>query len=151
MLHIPNVLALALTIAGGVLLSSSNPLQQRSGKLFAQTGLSIFMAAFAIYTVICLLTLLALDAVAVGERIILSGVLIAIPFLFLRMVYSMLAVFRDSNKFAIVNGSATVQLCMAVMMEMIVVVIYCGTGLFAATERAIERRKEDQRLQRAAI
>lgn len=151
MLYIPNVLALALVLAGGVLLSSSNPLEQRSGKKFAQMGLSIFMVVFAIYTVICLLTLLSLDAVAAGERRILYGVLISIPFLFLRILYAMLAVFRDKRKFAIVNGSATVQLCMAVIMETIVVVIYCGIGLFATTERAVERRKEDQRLQRAAI
>lgn len=109
------------------------------------------MAVFAIYTVICLLTLLSLNAVASGERRILIGAVIAIPFLFLRILYAMLAAFRDKRNFSIINGSATVQLSMAVIMEMIVVVIYCGTGLFGPTEREIAKRKEDQRLQRAAI
>ncbi|KAL8770089.1 MAG: hypothetical protein Q9209_004127 [Squamulea sp. 1 TL-2023] len=151
MLYIPNVLALNLAIVGGVRLSSRNLSQQRSGKQFAQTGLSIFMVVFAIYTVICFLTLFKIDTVVPGERRILYGVLLAIPFIFLRIFYAVLTVFKDSKKFAIVNGSATVQFCMAIIEEMVVVVIYCGIGLFAPTENEIEKRKTDQRLQRAAM
>ncbi|KAL8787174.1 MAG: hypothetical protein Q9213_002390 [Squamulea squamosa] len=147
MLYVPNVLALALVVVGGVRLSSADPSQQKSGKHFAQTGLSIYIVVFAVYTVICFLTLFKIDAVVPGEKRILYGVLMAIPFIFLRIIYAMLAVFRDSKQFAILNGSATVQLCMAIIEEMVVVVIYCAIGLFAP----IEKRKTDQRLQRAAI
>ena len=149
-LHIPNFIAIGLVIVGGVRLSSNDPLQQKSGKLFAQTGLTVFMAVFGVYSYICLVTLLGLDVVAGGERRILFGVLTAIPFLFLRILYAMIAVFKDNNKFAIVNGSATVELCMAIIMEMVVVVFYCGTGLLAPTEKEIKRRKEEQRLQSVA-
>lgn len=156
MLHIPNILALALAIVGGIRLSSGDSSQQKSGKQFAQTGLSIFMAVFAIYTLNCLLTLQALSSVAPGEKKILYGVLLAIPFLFLRILYAMLAVFRDSRTFAIVNGSATAQLCMAVIEEMVVVIIYCGTGLYAPVEAEKkkdggETEKEGQRMQQVNL
>ncbi|KAL8799739.1 MAG: hypothetical protein Q9182_005682 [Xanthomendoza sp. 2 TL-2023] len=141
MLHVPNILALALAIVGGIRLSSSSSSTQRTGKEFAQTGLSIFMIVFLIYTLVCLATLRALPAVAPGEKKIVYGVLLAIPFVFLRILYAMLAVFRDNRTFAIVNGSATAQLCMAIIEEMVVVIIYCGTGLLAPVEG--EKRKEE--------
>ncbi|KAL8978329.1 MAG: hypothetical protein Q9205_006057 [Flavoplaca limonia] len=149
-LHVPNLLALALAIVGGVFLSSDDRLQQTSGQHFAQMGLSIFMAIFVVYTIICFATLFALEAVFKSERTIIYGLTMAIPFLFLRILYATLAVFEDNNEFAIVNGSATIQLCMAVLMEMAVVVIYCGIGIFVP-EREVERRKEHQRSKTASI
>ncbi|KAL9026828.1 MAG: hypothetical protein Q9180_007420 [Flavoplaca navasiana] len=144
-LHVPNLLALILTIVSGVFLSSDDRLQQRSGKQSAQMGLSIFVAVFAVYTIICFATLYALDGVVKSERTILYGLTLAIPFVFLRILYATLAVFKDNNNFAIVDGSATVQLCMAVLMEMIIVIIYCGIGIFVPTERQVERRGDYQR------
>lgn len=150
-LHIPNILALALTIVGGVFLSSDDRLQQKSGKKLAQRGLFIFMAVFGIYTIVCFATLFALDAVVKSERKILYGLTMAIPFLLLRIFYATLAVFKDNSNSAIVNRSSTFRLCMAVLMEMIVVIIYCGIGIFAPTERENERRKGDQRSKPASI
>ena len=109
------------------------------------------MAVFAVYTTIYVATLLAVQAMVKSERTILYGLMMAIPFLILRILYATLAVFKDNNKFAIVDGSATIQLCMAVLMEMVIVMIYCGIGVFVPTEREIERRKKDQRLKTASI
>ncbi|KAL8680967.1 MAG: hypothetical protein Q9186_002867 [Xanthomendoza sp. 1 TL-2023] len=144
MLHIPNILALALAIVGGVRLSSNTPSQQRSGREFAQTGITIFMAVFIIYTLVCLATLRAFASVTKGEKKVVYGVLLAIPFLFIRILYAMLAVFKDNRTFAIVNGSATALLCMAIIEEMIVVIIYCGTGLVAPVEGEQKKKKKEE-------
>ena len=149
MLHFPNVLALALAIVGGVKLSSSTPSQQASGKQFAQAGISIFMAVFAIYLLICLLTWAAVRAVAEGEKWILYGVLLATPFIFLRILYAMLAVFRDNKTFAIVNGSATTQLGMGIIEEIIVVLVYVGVGILAPVEKRSEAQKSEHAMEQA--
>lgn len=145
------MLALVLTMIGGVFLSSDDRLQQRSGKQFAQTGVFIFVTVFAVYTIVCFATFFALNTVVKSERTIVYGLTMAIPFLFLRILYATLAVFKDNKNFAIVNGSETVQLCMAVLMEMVVVIIYCGIGIFVPTEREIKRRGENLRSNIASI
>ena len=60
----------------------------------------------------------------------LYAVLLALPFISVRILYSMLAVFlTNQTTFALVNGSAIAQLCMATVEEMIVVVLYLGLGI----------------------
>ena len=63
----------------------------------------------------------------------------------------MSTLFRDGRTFATVNGRSTAQLCLAIIEEMIVVVIYCGIGLFAPTQKQIEKRKSLEKLQQSGI
>lgn len=68
------------------------------------------------------------------RRIVLFGVLLATPFVFLRVFYAMLAVFPDMGSFEVWNGSAMARLGMWVGEEMVVVVFDVGDGVFATVE-----------------
>ncbi|KAL8925830.1 MAG: hypothetical protein Q9208_003327 [Pyrenodesmia sp. 3 TL-2023] len=149
-LYLPHIVALALSIVGGVELSSYRPSPHTSGKQFAQAGISIFLVVFLLYVLLCLITAVT-ATVAPGEKCILFGVLAAIPFLFIRILYAMLAVSRDRGKFAILNGSATTQLGMAIIQEMVVVLVYIGVGILAPVEEKVQPVEEGQAMQRFSI
>ncbi|KAL8949233.1 MAG: hypothetical protein Q9222_004641 [Ikaeria aurantiellina] len=149
-LHLPNIIALILSIVGGVYLSSGNVSQQRSGKQLAQAGILIFMIVFALFVILCIITALAVSAIPRGERRILYGVLLALPLIFLRILYNVLADFMDNRKFAMVNGSATVQLLMAVIEEIIIVVVYIFVGLSADAQARSEPKTSAEMMQQTA-
>lgn len=67
---------------------------------------------------------------AEGERILIASVLCAIPFLLVRLIYALVAIFNPHSKtFSLVHGNQTVVLCMSVLEEMVVVLIYVIAGL----------------------
>ncbi len=103
----------------------------------------MFMAVFLLYATLCVITAVVSN-IDPGEKCILIGLLAATPFLFIRMLYAMLAVFRDRGKFAILNGSATTQLGMGILQEMIVVVIYVVVGFVAPVEKEAGPSVEEQ-------
>lgn len=146
-LYLPHIVALALTIVGGIDLSSARPSPHPSGKQFARAGVSIFMAVFLLYVLVCLITAIKAN-VAHGEKCILVGVLAAIPFLFIRILYAVLAVSRDKGKFTLLNGSATTQLGMGIIQEMVVVLVYVGVGILAPVEGDAQPGEEEQPMQR---
>ncbi|KAL8715199.1 MAG: hypothetical protein Q9220_001157 [cf. Caloplaca sp. 1 TL-2023] len=147
-LHLPNIVALILSIVGGVYLSSGNASQQRSGKQLAQAGILMFMSVFALFVILCFITVFAMSAIPPGERHILYGVLLTLPLIFLRILYSVLADFLDNRKFAVVNGSATVQLLMAVVEEIVVVVIYIFVGLSTDVQAPSEPKTSRETMRR---
>jgi len=61
------------------------------------------------------------------------AVLIALPFLLIRLIYSLLSSFANPSVFGTAAGSTTAALFMSTFEEMIVVVIYLATGLKLAT------------------
>ena len=66
-----------------------------------------------------------------GETKIYLAVMLAIPFLAVRTIYSILADFENNSTFGILDGNAYVQLGMAVIEEMIVTAMFIGVGLVA--------------------
>ena len=80
----------------------------------------------------------------------LYAVILALPFIFVRILYSMLAVFlTNQTTFALVNGSAIAQLCMATIEEMIVVVVYLGVGITAPVRKGNDPKKPTYAMQPA--
>ena len=72
----------------------------------------------------------------------LYAVILALPFIFVRILYSMLAVFlTNQTTFTLVNGNAIAQLCMATIEEMIVVVLYLGVGITAPVRKGNDPEK----------
>lgn len=80
---------------------------------------------------ICAISLLALTKIshaASGEKRLLFAVLLAIPFLAVRLAYSALTTFHSDSTFNLVNGSVAAYAIMAVVMEFIIIFIYLGIG-----------------------
>ncbi|KAL8667894.1 MAG: hypothetical protein Q9202_000359 [Teloschistes flavicans] len=140
-LHIPNLLALVLAIVGGTRLSSSDPSRQSQGRDFSKAGIIIFLILFIVSCAIVLLTLTEKSSIPQGERRLLFSVLAALPFIFVRILYSTMALFVNNSTFKLYGGNATVQLCMAVIEEIIVTIIFIAVGLTVSSVRDDRSRK----------
>ncbi|KAL8726819.1 MAG: hypothetical protein Q9181_005916 [Wetmoreana brouardii] len=128
-LSIPNLLALVLSIVGGTRLNSSNASTQSQGKHLTQAGIIIFLVVFVFICAIAMLTWTSIGSIPDGEKRIFFAVLSALPFIFVRILYSILTHFLDDSTFTVLNGSATAQLCMATIEEIVVTILYIAVGL----------------------
>ena len=62
------------------------------------------------------------------EKKIVIAVLIALPFIAVRLAYSLIAVLGHSSNFNLITGSVAILVVMGVLMEAAVVTIYLVTG-----------------------
>ena len=95
----------------------------------SKTGLALFIAAFVLLALTAATLTPLIRHAEQGERRILLAVLLSLPFLLVRCVYSALAIFSNEKKFDLMDGDVTVVLCMALLQEAVVVVLYEGAGL----------------------
>ena len=127
--QVPATVGLILCVVGAT--SSTTP-QDTYGQTTIRVGIILFTVVFA--------TLLALSAMAAmvfrktkrGERPLILAIGIASPFLLVRMIYPLIAAFGHDQLFTIGNDSTsavTVSLCMEVLEECIVVLIYLLVGM----------------------
>jgi hypothetical protein len=121
-------IGLILSIVGGTNISTK---ADGSIKIATESkaGIILYFAAFIACIVVCILSLPRLGWVPQEERLLAVGVLLAFPFIFVRLLYSVLSFFLHSHSFSIYNGSVAVDVGMAVVEEFIVVLIYLFLGL----------------------
>lgn len=125
--HVITIVGLILTIVG----QTSNTSQQGLTQVQSTTkvGIVLFIASW-----ICLCVLLLVlggrrDQMGRDELHLLYAVAISVPFIFVRLVYSVLSVFVHNSTFNVLTGNVTVTLFMAVLTEFAVVAICLGIGL----------------------
>ncbi|KAK4696221.1 hypothetical protein P7C71_g1666, partial [Lecanoromycetidae sp. Uapishka_2] len=131
LLHIPCVLGLVLAIIGGTRLSSSDPSTQSSGQSFEKGGGLLFAVVFIGLTALCIVTFSNFSELLWGERRIFLAIIASLPLLAVRLLYTILADFEDNSTFSILDGNATVQLCMAVIEEFIITILFLVAGVLA--------------------
>lgn len=131
MLHLPILLALVLAIIGGTRISSTDTSKHSSGETFEKAGVIIFLVSYLAIVGFAVLTFTNIRELPRGEQRILYAVLAALPLLAVRLLYSILADFKDDSTFNIMDGNATVNLCMAIIEEFIIVGFYLLAGFVA--------------------
>ncbi|TGO12357.1 hypothetical protein BTUL_0090g00490 [Botrytis tulipae] len=90
----------------------------------------LFIVSFVAIIATAMLTSFSISHAENGEKRILLGIAIALPFLFVRLLYSVLSTFvSHSTKFNALNGSVTVLLCMDLLEELVIVVVYLAIGV----------------------
>jgi len=129
LLHIPLIISLILIIAGGIDPDSYDGLSFEATEA-TKAGVALYCACFVVLiwatTVISARLYLADPA----EVKILTTVVLSMPFFLVDVVYMMCFAFeRGSQRFNVISGSVTIQLCMQVIMEYIIVGLYLGLGL----------------------
>ena len=125
------MLALILAITGGTRISSVDVSKHSSGETYEKVAAIIFAGAYVVIVAMTLLTLAGSRNLPSGEQRILYAVLASLPFLAVRILYSILADYVNNSTFNILDGNATVQLCMSIIEEFIVVCFFIIAG-FAA-------------------
>lgn len=139
LLHLPIILGLILSIVGGTRLSSSDSSKQSEGEKFEKAGGILYLIGYVGLFGIAVLTMARIRNLPSGEKRILLAVLAALPLLAVRLLYSLLADFANNSTFSILGGNATVQLCMAIIEEMIATIIFLAAGITAPSIKNVER------------
>ncbi|KAI9707842.1 MAG: hypothetical protein M1820_004447 [Bogoriella megaspora] len=130
-LGVPLLVSLALIVAGGI-----DPLS-REGPTFAATGET--KAGVTLYCV-CFIILVWCTAI-ISARIyladeeetrVLTTVVVSLPFFGVVVAYYMAFAFEDlegSQRFNVISGNETLQVCMLVVEEYVIVGLYLALGL----------------------
>ncbi|KAK5047977.1 hypothetical protein LTR84_006167 [Exophiala bonariae] len=95
-------------------------------------GVVLFTVSFASICLLCGIASLLAKKTKGGEKRLIRAVAFALPFLLVRVIYSLVAMFGNRSDFSLGNGSTaavTISLFMEVLEECAVVLIYVFTGL----------------------
>lgn len=111
--------------------SSTSKASLSAYKVDAKTkiGVILFVISWACLCLLLAAITMQLSHVDFGEKRLILAVAISIPFIFIRLCYSLLGDFTHNSHFNPLTGSVTIDLCMAVLMEFAVVVTCLTIGL----------------------
>ncbi|KAF2120107.1 hypothetical protein BDV96DRAFT_318897 [Lophiotrema nucula] len=153
LLHVPLVVSLILIVAGGI-----DP-ESRDGPNFAATevtkaGMALYCACFVILVWATIVISSRLYLASSKEAKILTTIVLSLPFFVVDIVYMMCFAFESlwgSQRFNVISGWVTLQLCMQVIMEYIIVGLYLALGLELPTKAMrLAERVENEDLDRLA-
>jgi len=94
-----------------------------------KAGTSLLVLSFAITVLFIAIVSFDSPHAEEGEHRILFAVVASIPFMIVRLVYSCLSTFTHNKNFSLINGDETIILCVALLQELAVVILYEGVGL----------------------
>ncbi|EXJ80593.1 hypothetical protein A1O3_06875 [Capronia epimyces CBS 606.96] len=130
-------IGLILCTVGGTSSTSSSGVYKP--QTTTKAGVLLYLVACLALGVIAAVTTLKVSRAPSGEKRLLWAVIIALPFILVRIVYSLIAVYSHDHSFNIITGSVTILVVMAILEEMVVVVLYLGIGLKSDTLAPAER------------
>ncbi|KAH8588185.1 hypothetical protein B0O99DRAFT_477940, partial [Bisporella sp. PMI_857] len=124
------LVGLILGIVGGINAGSD---YQTTGiykvSSLSKTGTILFAASYIAIVAFTLIISFSISHAEAGEKRILVAIASSLPFILVRLIYSIMSAFSHNKHFSIMNGSVTVLLCVALVEELIVVLIYETMGL----------------------
>lgn len=126
------MIALILCIVGGTDEADSSSSEISTGKKYFKIGIVIFLVVYILLTSLVIVTMKDVGHAPRGEKRIYFAVLAAIPFIAVRLLWSILSVFSNNSDFSINGGKPLIQLFMATVEEFIVVIMYTLAGLTVA-------------------
>jgi hypothetical protein len=139
------VLGLILGIVGGIDAGNSFEQVNASGQHvfhpgpLNKAGSIILIACYvAIVAVTALITIFK-SHIEPGENRLYLAVVLALPFLLVRLVYTGFSTFSYNPKFNILDGNTTIFICMALIEELIIVIIFEAAGLTLRRQERLER------------
>jgi hypothetical protein len=127
------MIALILCIVGGIDEADTTNLSDVStGKKYTKIGVVMFLIIYLLLSTLVIITMKDVGNAPRGEKRIYFAVLAAIPLLAVRLLWSLLAAFKNDSTFSIEGGKPLVQLFMAILEEFVIVVMYTFAGLTVA-------------------
>jgi len=145
-------IALILSIVGGVDASSSSASDQSSGTTLRRAGSFLFLVLYVAVVLFHFWAWSWKEEISPHHRTLLAGISCALPFLAIRLAFSVLSSFSKLNltdstssstsssdtgigRFNIVTGDWWIFLVMVLVMEYIVVGIYMLVGTLIPTQK----------------
>lgn len=130
---IPILVALVLTAYGGSqLYGQSSPSDYKNGENIARAGIIVLLVAFGLLVLIAVFSFSHLRQIRAGESVMLYAVVISVPFILIRLIYSALVYFDTHSKtFNLTGGSIWARAFMSVLEEWVTVILYISAGILA--------------------
>lgn len=123
-------IALILGIVGGV---NSSGHFSKFGVYIVSTlskaSLGLLIATYVLIIIFTGLVSMSISHADHGEKRVLLAVVLSLPFMLVRLIYSALYTFGGHKNFSSLSGSVTLYLVLALIMELIACIIYEAVGL----------------------
>lgn len=137
----PTLIGVILCVVGST--GATDPTQVPTE---TKAGIILITLAFAAMALIAIKLLFDSRRSRSSDTRLAIAVLVACPFILCRLIYSLIVSFGNAPQFSLLGSSSesiTIQLCMAVIQEFIVVVIFIATGLtLAVVPREVRQQGE---------
>jgi hypothetical protein len=117
---------LILCIVGGTNSYSSTGVYQPQAT--TKAGVVLYLIAFIVLVLIAAVVASKLSNAPSEDKRLVWAVIIALPFIFVRIIYSLISVFSHNRHFNFITGSIIIHVFMSVLEEMAVVIIYLVIG-----------------------
>lgn len=129
LLQLPAMVALIIGIVGGSDLTDRSIAAQNTGQKLIKAALIIFVVIY-----ICLFLLVAKstsekERLPPGEKRVLLALIFALPFLGVRLLFSILEYFSTISTFSPIGGNVLVRAFMANLEEILIVMGYTLAGI----------------------
>jgi hypothetical protein len=137
LIHLATLAALGLGVAAGVEGSPGNdPSSLANAKTYRKVSAILLIVVYIALAGITTLSFARLSSAWQGDRILVFCGLFALPFLFVRVLYTILVAFVTSSAtFNPISPSVYVQAFMQVVMEFIIFALFCFAGLQASSTK----------------
>jgi hypothetical protein len=113
-----------------------------SPQIWTKVGIMLCVAGFFVMAILTFVMVRRQSHTTPTEHQLLHTVIRSLPFLFIRLMYTILSTFMDRNVFKSYEGNVHVISLMALLPEMIVVVIYMAEGF------TLPRLEKDKRTEK---
>lgn len=136
-------LGLILSIVGGT--SSVSSTGVYTIQTTSEAGAAIYIVAYLALAFVAFFTVLKISSVRYGESRIVWAVLIAMPLILVRLIYTLLTVFHHDQTFNVVSSSVISLVFMAILEELVVILVYLVVGWTTDTAPKTTSRPIEQR------
>ena len=129
------MVALVLAIVGGSDLTDKSISERNTGQKLIKVALIIFLVIY-----ICLFLLVAkstseMERLPLGEKQVLLALIVALPLLRVRLLFSILEYFTKISTFSPTRGNVLVRAFMASLEEIVIVIGYTLAGILVPMSR----------------
>jgi hypothetical protein len=131
-IHLIIIIGLILGIVGGTNAADSyvaSGFTTYSPGALSKAGTAVFIVAYVLIVASAIILWFSASYGAQSERKLFYAVILALPFILVRLVYSSLSTFSHNKNFNLLEGSISVLVCVALLEEFVVVVAYITVGL----------------------
>ena len=129
---LPTTIALILCIVGGTDEASSTLSDHATGQKYTKIGVAIFLVIYVLLFGLTVITATDVTKAPRGEKRVYIAVAAALPPIAVRLLYSILSAYTTIDGFSLTNGNPWIQLCMAVLEELVVIIMFTLVGLTIA-------------------
>ena len=148
LLQLPAVVALIIGLVGGSDLTDRSISAQNTGQKLIKVALIIFLVIY-----ICLFLLVAKSTTEIGrlppgEKRVLLALIVALPLLGVRLLFSILVYFSTISTFSLTTGNVLVRAFMANLEEILIVIGYTLAGILVPMYCDATRGNTEIELQR---